>query len=63
MPAGESDVLAEAEKLAIVLKDEKEKMSPPGFLLLLIELNKKIEEITKIDYALVCVPSCGCSYK
>ena len=63
MSAGESEVLAEAEKLADVLKDAKEKMSSPGFILLLIELNKKIEEITKIDYASICVPSCGCSYK
>ncbi|WP_048152566.1 hypothetical protein [Methanolacinia paynteri] len=63
MPAGDSEVLAEAEKLADVLKDAKEEMSPPEFLLLLIEVNLRVEEITKIDYASVCVSSCGCSYK
>lgn len=63
MPSGEREVLAEADKLADALLDAKEKMSPPEFLLLLIELNLKIEEITKIDYASICAPSCGCSYK
>ncbi|ADN35944.1 hypothetical protein Mpet_1181 [Methanolacinia petrolearia DSM 11571] len=63
MPARENDVLSEAERLSDVLKDAKEKMSPPEFLLLLIEVNLRVEEITKIDYASVCVPSCGCSYK
>ena len=63
MPAEGNEVLSEAEKLSIVLKDAREKMSPPEFLLLLIEVNMKIEEITKIDYASICAPSCGCSYK
>ena len=63
MPAVESEVLTQAEKLADALLDAKEKMSPTEFLLLLIELNLKIEEITKIDYASICAPSCGCSYK
>ena len=63
MPAERNEVFAEAEKLADVLKDVKEEMSSPEFLLLLIELNQKIKEITKVDYASVCVSSCGCSYK
>jgi hypothetical protein len=63
MPAEGNEVMKQAEMLADALLEAKEKMSPGEFLLLLIELNSKIEEITKIDYGSICAPACGCSYK
>lgn len=60
MSTEESEVMAQAEMLADSLLKVKDGMTPTEFLMLLIELNSKIEEITKIDYASICAPSCGC---
>jgi len=60
MSAEENPVLAQAERLADALLEVKSGMTPNEFLLLLIELNRKIEEVTKVDYGSICSPSCGC---
>lgn len=52
-----NEVFTQAEKFADALLHAKEEMSPAEFTLLLVELNMKIEEKTKIDYGSVCKPT------
>jgi hypothetical protein len=56
MSGGESEVLVQAERLADALAAAKDGMSLNEYLLMLIEMNMKIEEITKIDYGSICAP-------
>ncbi|ADN35942.1 conserved hypothetical protein [Methanolacinia petrolearia DSM 11571] len=56
MSAEGNEVLAEAERLADALAEAKNEMSLNEYLLMLIEMNMKIEEITKIDYGSICAP-------
>ena len=56
MSSEDSEVLAQAEKLADALAMAKDEMSLNEYLLMLIEMNMKIEEITKIDYGSICAP-------
>jgi hypothetical protein len=56
MSAEENEALLQAEKLAAALAAAKDEMSLNKYLLMLIEMNMKIEEITKIDYGSICAP-------
>ena len=57
MAAGGSEVFLQADKFADALLIAKEEMSPSEFLMLLAELNMKIEKITRIDYGSLCTHS------
>jgi len=57
MTAENHEVLIQAEKLADVLVNARDDMKPHEFFLLLIEMNSKIAEVTKIDYGSICAPS------
>ena len=56
MSAEGNEVLVQAERLADALAAAKDDMSLNEYLLMLIEMNMKIEEITKIDYGSICAP-------
>ena len=57
MSTEDKEVLVQAEKLADLLVSAKAGMKPGEFFLLLIEMNSKIEAVTKIDYGSICGPS------
>ena len=56
MSAEGNEILVQAERLADALAAAKDGMNPNEYLLMLIEMNMKIEEITKIDYGSICAP-------
>ena len=56
MSEEKNEVLVQAESLADALLAAKDEMSLNEYLLLLIELNMKIEDITRIDYGSICAP-------